>query len=239
VSVAVLTMFGEGRHRIEKPELERAYAKAYGELGRRIQARSAGGASSASTAVGGAIAKRASRRRDLTDLRARLKEIRTGRRFESIQGMLEDRLTDLALIVLTGQARSRAGVAELLDATGVTGLATDLPAAQPPIVSSMPDLTTQLQAMSARSLSLLVRRTSLDHLETGRDYANTLRAFARARSSFNRSSAPNAFGFAAVARTSPLSVAIAAPVIASLERLFPGEILRSQALFQESIPSRL
>ena len=151
-------------------------------------------------------------------------------RFEPLVWMLTSLYEEVALIFLAGRPTSEFARDELLKATGVSAIATERPPGQPPLVSSLPDLTGQLAAMSAPALASLVRSTSLEDLEHARDYLTSLVAFARASVPPIRDLFPDGFGFVALLATSPVAVALATPVVAKLETLYPGELAKSQRL---------
>lgn len=235
LGVAVLVMFGEGRFRVEKPELERAYAASFGGLGAKfLSASPTGDAYGASAEIGRRVGAKASRRPDHAAMRDRFRKRRDEGRFEPLAGLLERSYKQVALIVLTGRPTSGFALAELLRATGLGALVSERTAGQPSLVTSLPDLTEDLEAMSVPALGRVVCKTPLEDLEAARDYLNGLVNFARQAVPPIRTVFPDAFGFAALLTVSPLSVALAAPLVARLENRFPGEMARSQHLFYKA-----
>lgn len=234
---AVLAMFGEGRYKVEKPELDGAYLTYLGTLAAKLLASSpAGSVQTAASAIGSRVGGKAARRADHADIRGRLKRMREAR-FEPLAWMLTSLYEDVALIFLAGRPTSAFALTELLRATGVGAIATEPPPGQPPLVSSLPELTEQLAEMSAPALADLVGRTSLEDLEHARDYLTSLHAFARAWVPPIRDLFPDGFGFVAVLATTPIAVALATPVVARLDAQLSGELVKSQSLFRASTES--
>lgn len=238
--LAALVMFGRG-YDFDKPQLARAYLKAYERIETFIQ-QTAGSLRGydAAERVAMRLANRAAKSTDERPLRDRLKKMRTGRNFISVKQSLTSFYTDAVMILVEGRATSDQGLKELFQATGVDAITREaLPGKAPPVlVLPYEWIKPLLKQLRLGGLAATVMRSSYHQLQVARDDTNSLISFAKvftplARRSFGLR---QAFGFAGLAELPELATALMIPGMVLVRAVDGDELDRINQTIEINTP---